>query len=61
MIELHNMLHEQWQQQVSEHAIPILNFGFVFLARRLDTLPYMETYELQSIHSHPGMTGLTVK
>ena len=23
--------------------------------------PYMETYELQSIHSHPGMTGLTLE
>ena len=23
--------------------------------------PYMETCELQSIHSHPGMTGLTLE
>ena len=29
--------------------------------RHVPHLPYMETCELQSIHSHPGMTGLTLE
>ena len=44
--------------------IQLVTFKNVQLApslRIISQLPYMETCELQSIHSHPGMTGLTLE